>query len=120
MFDRLKATWRNNQRIASNFFSLSVLQFVNYLAPLITVPYLVRVLGPEKFGLVGFATAFTQYLVTLSDYGFRWSATRKIAVFRDDRVRRHSVFSSVIFIKSGFFCPFNFKIKPVYGAFELG
>jgi PST family polysaccharide transporter len=102
MFDRIKTTWRNNQRIASNFFSLSVLQFANYLAPLITVPYLVRVLGPEKFGLVAFATAFTQYLVTLSDYGFRWSATRKIAILRHEPNRCSRVFSSVMCIKSGF------------------
>jgi O-antigen/teichoic acid export membrane protein len=102
MFDRLRAAWGNNRRLVSNFFSLSVLQFANYLAPLITVPYLVRVLGPEKFGLVAFANAFTQYLVTLSDYGFRWSATRKIAISRDDPDRRSRVFSSVMVIKFGF------------------
>lgn len=101
MFDTLRAAWRKNERIVSNFFSLSVLQFANYLAPLITVPYLVRVLGPEKFGLVAFANAFTLYLVTLSDYGFRWSATRKIAIFREDRNRRNSIFSAVILIRFG-------------------
>jgi len=102
MIDRLKAAWRNNRRLVSNFFSLSVLQFANYLAPLITVPYLVRVLGPEKFGLVAFANAFTQYLVTLSDYGFRWSATRKIAISRSDPDARSAVFSSVMVIRLGF------------------
>lgn len=102
MSDRLKAVWGSNRRVLSNFFSLSVLQFVNYLAPLITVPYLVRVLGPEKFGLVGFATAFMLYLVTFSDYGFRWSATRKVAIYREDRDRRSSIYSSVLLIKLGF------------------
>ncbi len=97
-----KARWTRHRRILSNFFSLSLLQVVNYVAPLLTVPYLVRVLGPEKFGIVAFVNAFVYYLMTLSDYGFRLSATRKISIFREDKARRSRVFSAVLLIKSGF------------------
>ncbi|HYW78133.1 MAG TPA: flippase, partial [Thermoguttaceae bacterium] len=71
----------------------------NYLAPLITVPYLARVLGRENFGIVGFVQALILYLVALSDYGFRFSATRKISILRDDKAQRDTVFSSVLLIK---------------------
>jgi PST family polysaccharide transporter len=45
---KLKDTVKSNKRLVDNIFFLSVLQGANYLLPLITVPYLVRVLGPER------------------------------------------------------------------------
>lgn len=98
----LKALWTRHRRILSNFFSLSLLQVVNYIVPLLTVPYLVRVLGPEKFGIVAFVNAFVYYLMRLSDYGFSLSATRKISVYRADTAHRSRVFSAVLLIKSSF------------------
>jgi PST family polysaccharide transporter len=74
--------WRSS--IGRNVASLYVLQFANYIFPLITVPYLVRVLGPEKFGTVTFAQGLIAYFNLLVEYGFNWSATRKISVQRDD------------------------------------
>nr|MBN2277841.1 flippase [candidate division Zixibacteria bacterium] len=86
-------------RLIENFISLSFLRGINYILPLITLPYLTRILGVEKFGLVMFAQAFVWYFMNISDYGFYLSATREIAVNRDDRNAVDIIFSSVIFIK---------------------
>jgi len=73
-----------NSSIGQNVLSLYGLQLANYILPLVTVPYLVRVLGPEKFGAVAFGQSLIAYFVLVVNYGFDWSATRKISVQRDD------------------------------------
>jgi len=76
------------------------MQVVGYVLPLITVPYLLRVLGPEHFGLIAFSQAVMAYFVTLNDYGFNLSATRELAICRDDRRLKSELLSSVMAIKA--------------------
>ena len=52
-----------SSRVLHNVTSLSSLQVITYLLPIIIVPYLFRVIGPEKFGLIAFAQAFVQYFM---------------------------------------------------------
>ncbi len=93
---------KNKKRLVENVFSLSMLQVANFILPLVTIPYLVRVLGAEKFGLVMFAYAFNQYFVMLIDFGFNLSATREIALSRNNPQRINAIFWSIIVIKTVF------------------
>ena len=79
-------------RLRDNILALGVVQLSNYAIPLITLPYLTRVLGPEAYGKVAFAQVLMAYFILLTDYGFSWSATRKISAHRAERAYISRVF----------------------------
>ncbi len=79
-----------------NAFSLLVLQGMNYLLPLLTIPYLFRVLGPERYGLVAFGYAFTQYFMILTDFGFNLSSVKFISENRSNKELINHHVNSVI------------------------
>lgn len=99
MLNTLKAAWGRNRTVIGNYAALSVVQFTSYLAPLILIPYLTRVLGLSRFGLVELARAVCVYFLILTEYGFNFSATREVSVHRDDPVKLSEVFSAVMILK---------------------
>jgi polysaccharide transporter, PST family len=89
----------SKHRLIGNTFSLTVLQCANYVLPLVTLPYLMRTLDADKYGLVIFAQSFMQYFIILTDYGFAFSATRDIATRRSNPAEVATIFSAVLLAK---------------------
>lgn len=102
MLSFIKEILRNEEykRVTDNIISLFGLQGFSYILPLITFPYLTRVLGPDKYGLLAFALAFIAYFQILTDYGFNLSATREVSIHRHDKIKVSKIFSSVMASKS--------------------
>ena len=92
-------THKERKIVLKNFLSLTTLQGISYLLPLVVLPYLVRVIGIEKFGLIAFAQSLVQYFMILTDYGFSLSATRKISLCGEHNKKVSAIFSSVMTVK---------------------
>ncbi|MHB8915702.1 MAG: flippase [Thiobacillus sp.] len=92
----------SRRRLIENVLSLGALQAASYILPLLTLPYLARVLGPENLGKLAFAIAFSQIFVMLTDYGFNLSATREISLHRANPDKVAEIFASITVLRLAF------------------
>ncbi|WAT01799.1 oligosaccharide flippase family protein [Rouxiella chamberiensis] len=90
-----------NKNMVKNILSLFMIQGAGYILPLVTLPYLVRVLGPSQYGILGFSFAFVQYFTLIVQYGFDLSATNKIAIHKEDKTLVSQVFWGVSVLQDG-------------------
>lgn len=65
--------------LIKNISSLFSIRIASYLIPLVTLPYLVRILEPEGFGILGLSLAIIQYFIVLVNYGFDLQSAKKVA-----------------------------------------
>jgi PST family polysaccharide transporter len=72
--------------IGQNAIGLYGLQFATFVVPLVTLPYVARVLRPSSFGLVLFSQGLANVLILFIDWGFSYTAVRECAAKRDDPV----------------------------------
>lgn len=89
----------DGKTVVSNFAYLSLLQVASYLFPLITMPYLARVIGVEGFGKIAFASAIITWVTTITDWGFNYTAMRDVAQHRDDKEQVSTIFSNVFWAR---------------------
>jgi PST family polysaccharide transporter len=91
-----EGTSRQIKTVAGNFMYLSVLNALNVLLPLITLPYLMRTVGKANYGIYSYVYMILQYVILFATYGFNFSATKQISQCRDDRDRVNVIYNSVI------------------------
>lgn len=95
----LFAKVRKYKRIIVNFFSLSLINGVSYIIALFLIPYLLRVLGEERYGSYLIIYVIAQYLLLVGNYGFRFSVTRLVSVHRDDKEKVNAIFNATIWAR---------------------
>lgn len=106
MIEKLKKFLQapDKKKVLKNFFSLSVLQGLNLVLPLLTYTYLSRVIGTDNMGIILFAMAFITYFQVFTEYSFNMTATKEIAVNAGDNEKIHEIFNNVFFSKMVLLC----------------
>ena len=115
-----------NKTILANFSYLSLLQVFAILFPLLTYPYLLRVIGLELYGVIIFAQSIINYVSLVINFGFNMSGARNVAIYKQDRARLSrilylSVISMVPFFEDhywvyvlSFLLTFNELLLPIW------
>ena len=82
--------------VFTNFSWLLVIKVAGYVFPLITIPYLAKVLGAEGLGKIAVAASVNVWILTICNWGFMYSATRDLSRCRTDEKHVSSIFSNVL------------------------
>ena len=90
---------KQKNTLLKNTVYLYLMTFSSYFFSLITLPYETRVLGPESFGVLGFATAFYMYFYVILDFGFILFATKKVTENSNDKGELSKILSGVTYVK---------------------
>lgn len=88
---------KNN--IFKNTVSLYIINIAKLILPLVTLPYLTRVLSKDCYGVVSYVKSTMQYMQMLIDFGFVLSGTKDIIKSMGDKNKLSSETSSIFFAK---------------------
>jgi PST family polysaccharide transporter len=86
-------------KVNKNIAYLGLSQIIKFIIPLMTFPYLTRVLGVEGFGLFVLLTAIIGYGTMIVQFGFDLSATAEVARIKDDKNKLSEFAYRIIFVK---------------------
>lgn len=89
----------SQNKLYKNIGYLLLVQFVNYVAPLMVLPYLTRILSIDGFGLVVMTISMCGIAMILTDFGFNLSGTYWISQHRDNKNEISKYIGAVTVIK---------------------
>ena len=85
MLQRVKEIF--STKLIKNGFWLFALQVFNTIVPLVTLPYITRVLGTTNYGIFSIALNWITYFQVIVEYGFGFTGARKVSIQTDNDVQ---------------------------------
>lgn len=85
--------------VAKNYIYNLIYQILTILLPLITTPYLSRVLGAEKIGIYGYTTSIVTYFILFGSLGIAMYGQREIAYNQDSKIEKSKIFWELFIIR---------------------
>ena len=89
----------NNKLLIENFSYVTLLQVFILVAPLITYPYLIRILGADLYGSVLTAQMLASYASILIDFGSNNVCAKHVSLARYDKEKLSEILSSVLLVR---------------------
>lgn len=83
-------------RLLSNIWNQFLLYGFSSIIPILLIPYLLNVIGVEKYGLVNFAIIFSFYFQIFNEFGFDLSNVRHVVNNRDNQEKLGRIVSSIL------------------------
>jgi O-antigen/teichoic acid export membrane protein len=102
--------------VGRNFIAMMIWQVSTYLVPLVTFPYLTRVVGPSQFGVLGFSSAMALYGTVLVEWGFNLSGPRAVVECRDRPQTLNELIWSTLGAKA---CMCLFSLGLLFAVYRL-
>lgn len=88
-----------NISIKKNFLYNISYEVFRLIVPLLTTPYVSRVLGADGVGTYALAFTYSQYFILFAGLGFSTYAARELAYVRDDKEKFHNVFMEIFIVR---------------------
>lgn len=82
-------------KIIRNIKLMGLMQIANYLLPLVYIPIISRIIGPEKFGIINYTATLVAYFTIFISFGFEYSAIRIIAADPENKDLINKTFNRV-------------------------
>lgn len=82
-------------------------QGLNFILPLLTVPYVSRVLGPDVIGEVSYANSLAYYFFIFGSLGLNLFGSREIAYNQGNKYANSRTLSAIVSLKLFFFIPLS-------------
>ena len=86
--------------VKKNYIYNLMYQILVMIIPLITTPYLSRVLGAENIGIYGYTLSITTYFILFGSLGVSMYGQREIAYLQDNKKDRSKTFFEILLMKS--------------------
>ena len=99
----IKEVYEKYKNIFHNLSYMTILKVFMLILPLISYPYLIRVVGSENFGLVVYSLSVIALFRILVKFGFEMSAVKNVAENSEDKKRLSVIISSVLIIQLFFY-----------------
>ena len=90
----------NSKSVTKNYLYNLIYQILLIIIPIITTPYVSRVLGADGVGKYSFSNSIASYFVIFASLGFMYYAQREIAKYQDNKKKQSEIFWEIIIVRS--------------------